>query len=775
VTLPSCERGEISTESQGRSLLGFRSHLRVERVVGDAAYLLSERGVTALQGASVEALVPLLDGTRDLSTVLRQAAELVPAEEAGRAIGRLAREGLIAYRSRPSCLPSDAYWDSAGLDGQRTGELLSGARVELWAAGDAPLGGVETACSASGLEVVGGGAPGGAAGPGLALVVTDDYLRPECAELGAAFRRAGQPWLLARLTGSTVWIGPVFEPGSGACWTCLAHRMSAHRAAEEPVRRALGLAGPVVRPPAHVPASSAAGAQLLVLEAVKWLAGYRHPGQGAVLELDTLTLRSRHHEVRRRPQCPDCGDPHLMAEQVGRRVELKHQPKACRTSGGHRACSPEEVQKRFGHLVSPLTGVVADIAPVPGNPEGLHSYSSGHNLAIGGQDLRQLRLGLRQHSGGKGATRLDAEVGALCEAVERYSATLHGDEPRTRDTLRGLGEDAVDPRACMLFDPRQYRDRADWNRRSSAYHYVPEPFDANAPVDWTPVWSLTHERQRLLPTGLLYFNPIQAGVAPVAGRASLTSCSNGNAAGSSLEDAVLQGLLELVERDAVALWWYNRTRQPAVDLDAFATPWLDQMLETYRLLHRHVWALDLTSDFGVPVFAALSRRTDKAAQDIMLGFGAHLDPAVALSRALTEMNQMLPPIADVTEAGDYQLNDPDLVRWWSRETVQSQPWLLSDPGHRPVGPGSFAAVRNADLLADIQAVTGRLEAQGLEVLVLDQTRPDIGLPVVKVVVPGLRHFWARFAPGRLFDVPVRLGRTERPTQYQELNPIPVFL
>jgi oxazoline/thiazoline synthase len=63
----------------------------------------------------------------------------------------------------------------------------------------------------------------------------------------------------------------------------------------------------------------------------------------------------------------------------------------------------------------------------------------------------------------------------------------------------------------------------------------------------------------------------------------------------------------------------------------------------------------------------------------------------------------------------------------------------------------------------------------MEVLVLDQTRPDIGLPVVKVIVPGMRHFWARLGPGRLYDVPVRLGRQAKPTPYEELNPIPMFL
>jgi oxazoline/thiazoline synthase len=49
------------------------------------------------------------------------------------------------------------------------------------------------------------------------------------------------------------------------------------------------------------------------------------------------------------------------------------------------------------------------------------------------------------------------------------------------------------------------------------------------------------------------------------------------------------------------------------------------------------------------------------------------------------------------------------------------------------------------------------------------------LPVAKVIVPGLRHFWARFAPGRLYDVPVRLGWISRPLAEEELNPVPMFL
>ena len=69
-----------------------------------------------------------------------------------------------------------------------------------------------------------------------------------------------------------------------------------------------------------------------------------------------------------------------------------------------------------------------------------------------------------------------------------------------------------------------------------------------------------------------------------------------------------------------------------------------------------------------------------------------------------------------------------------------------------------------------------MEQRGLEVLVLDQTRPDIGLPAIQVIVPGLRHFRPpRLAPGRLYDVPVQLGWLRAPLAEDQLNPTPMFL
>ena len=63
----------------------------------------------------------------------------------------------------------------------------------------------------------------------------------------------------------------------------------------------------------------------------------------------------------------------------------------------------------------------------------------------------------------------------------------------------------------------------------------------------------------------------------------------------------------------------------------------------------------------------------------------------------------------------------------------------------------------------------------MEVLVLDQTRPDVGLSVVKVIVPAMRIFWKRLGPGRLYEVPVQQGWRAAPTPEAEMNPFPLFL
>jgi ribosomal protein S12 methylthiotransferase accessory factor len=260
-----------------------------------------------------------------------------------------------------------------------------------------------------------------------------------------------------------------------------------------------------------------------------------------------------------------------------------------------------------------------------------------------------------------------------------------------------------------------------------------------------------------------------------AGAARLSADSNGDAAGANLTEAVLQGLLEVVERDAVAIWWYNRGRAPGVDLAAFADPWIAELGGVYDRLGREVWVLDVTSDLGVPTMVAVSRRSDGSAEDIMFGFGAHLDPRLALRRALSELNQLMPAVTATDGAEGHDWDDPDARRWFRHATVANQPYLLPDPTMKARGPREYESAPCDDIGAEVESIRRRLEARGMELLVLDQTRPDVGLAVAKVIVPGMRQFWARFAPGRLYDVPVELGRQPVRTSYEDLNPYPMFL
>jgi oxazoline/thiazoline synthase len=765
-------------------VVGFKRHLRVEVIKGEAVYLFSERGVTALKGSDAETLAPLLDSTRDLPTLLRDVPTGVAPEQVGRFIARLDEAGLLTLGPPPGSGVGErarAYWEAAGTDATAAVANTAGKRVQVIATGNLDPVPAITALRDAGLTVQVGPVPHDSDDRStfvlatddpadLSVVLCDDYLSSDLADIDAVHRAARRPWLLTKPVGAQVWIGPVFDTPELGCWHCLANRLWAHRDAEAHVQAALGRVGPAIRPVASLPALDALAMSMMALEVTKWLAGYRYPGQRSVWTFDSLDLQGRHHEFRRRPQCALCGDPTHMRVQARRPVSLVSRPKSSDNAGGHRSLPPQQVFDRYEHLVSPVTGVIKEITRNERGPDFFNSYRAGPNVAVSRICLYSPHAAPRAENGGKGITPLHGKVSAMCEALERHSGFYHGDEETIRGSYRTLRDQAVHPATCQLFDERQYPGRSAWNAAHSSFQHVPDPFDDNAVLDWTPVWSMTNERHRLLPTALLYY-----GAPSEYGSASLYADSNGNAAGSCLEDAVLQGLLELVERDSVAMWWYNRTRQPAVDIDAFGDPWIAQLREVYAGLGREVWVLDVTADSEIPTMVALSRRTDGGCEDIMFGFGAHLDPRVALRRALTEMNQLMPVVVDAPKDGKYCWTEREPVDWWQKATIRNQPYLVADPAIRPRVPSDYSFRSTPDLLEDVQEVRGRVEGLGLEVLVLDQTRPDIGLPVVKVIVPGMRSFWARFAPGRLFDVPVLLGRLPRPTHYTELNPIPLFI
>lgn len=205
---------------------------------------------------------------------------------------------------------------------------------------------------------------------------------PGLREVDAGHRATGTPWLLVGVGSTAPWIGPVFRPGEGPCWHCLATRLRGHRSSERPLQRALGLEGPPQRPHATLAAGRAIAVQLAVLEAAKWLAGIRTASHGSVNTLDTLGLHTTAHPVARLPQCAACGDPGLVARRVGAPFVPVSRPKAVQDLNGHRALTPAQMLERYGSLVDPVTGIIKEIRRAPGSPEFVNAFLSGQNLAM---------------------------------------------------------------------------------------------------------------------------------------------------------------------------------------------------------------------------------------------------------------------------------------------------------------------------------------------------------------------------------------------------------
>lgn len=732
----------------------LRPSLSPVRVPGEGLFLLSEARSVHLSGRAFELLVPELDGRRGADELALALADRLSPAETFYALARLERDGLLIEADERLTAPAAAWWDLVGQSPATAAARLSGARVRLEV-----IGGADPVPLVAALESL-----GLAQGPGLTVVLTDDYLRPELGAIDQRHRSTGSPWVLARLTGLECWLGPLFVPGETGCWACLAHRLGGLRKVESYVR-ARAPEADVAPGFAAMPASVSAAAGLLACQIALQLGGEGALAlRGALVALDTRTLQTSSHPLPWRPQCPACGDPGLVGLSQWRPPALEPSP-VTSSEGGYRAASAEEALTALSPLVSDVTGVVSRLTRTTRaiDEAVFHSYATDHNFGHLGAGLPSLRVGLRLFSGGKGRTDASARASALGESIERYAGVFQGDEARLRARGSDLDGPALSPRELMQHSARQERERARWNASGSLTTWVPEPFDPALEIDWSPAWSLVDGRVSYVPTAWAYY------VYPFGDRPPFAAAdSNGCAAGLTLTEAVLQGFLELAERDAVALWWYNLALRPGVDLDAVADPWIQSARAHLSRVGRSLWVLDLSHDLGIPTFVALSRSEVGPRDAVVLGFGAHLDPLVALSRAVAEHVQMLPVATELPLDGD------DVASRWLRELrLDDEPWLR--PGPMPLTVIEPLDAPPVDLRDAVAACVERVRALGLDLLVMDQSRPDLPLRVARVIVPGLRHFWARFAPGRLYEVPVALGWRDRPLSEGELNPWPMFL
>ena len=739
-------------------------HLQFHEIGEQQALLVSESFNTLLHGRLYCDLLPLLDGRRRQGEIVGALEGAHAAADVLAAVVSLSARGYVVSADHGMDRRRAAYWSALGASPRWVEQRLAESRIAV----EGDDGRLTRRLEESGVRV-------GNGEPGLTVIVCDDFLEAHLADVNRRRLETGAPWTLVQPRGLEALFGPVFRADRrSACWDCLAHRLRCHKEVHNFLRNFAGEEA-AFKPFAAEPAVLEALYGLIAAEIVKWLVlGETAPIHDHAVAMNTGTFASSQHRVMRRPQCPACGDEALYRpDRPPVPVSLKASPKAHRNSGGARAVAPEATLAKYRHLVSPVSGVVTWLNRTTDESDSwLHVHWAGSNPGMRSRSLSSLRRSLRSKSAGKGSTREQSEASALCEALERYSGAWAGDEIRIRRRFIDFAtdEEAIHPNDVQLFSENQLDNAESINAKGHLYNVVPPRLDPGAEIDWTPVWSMTRQRHLYLPTSMLYSMP-----AELRGPADPIADSNGCAAGNTLEEAILQGFYELAERDAFAIWWYNRLRAPAVDLSGFDDEYLASAPEQYSRYERELWMLDVTSDLGIPVFVALSRRPDAPTEDIIYGAGAHADPRVAALRAICELNQCLTWLPRPGRSGGRpMIDDPLALRWWKTARLAECSWL-APAADLPLRVASqYPAVESADTREDVEHCRSLVEASGMELLVLDQTRPDIGMPVVRVIVPGMRHFWARFAPGRLYDVPVSMGRRERPLAEADLNPAPVI-
>jgi ribosomal protein S12 methylthiotransferase accessory factor len=377
-------------------------------------------------------------------------------------------------------------------------------------------------------------------------------------------------------------------------------------------------------------------------------------------------------------------------------------------SGTHRSCTPAETLARFRPMAAQMG--MTRLANVTGlDVVGLPVWVA----------IRPNARGLST-SQGKGLTHDAAKASALMESIETWHAE-HIERPVIFDSAWSL------------------RKRASVIELEGLSYYDDAPPRADLPMAWIEGFDILQNRPCWVPLETVstnYVVPARMNPAP-----TFVQSSNGLAGGNHVLEAVTHALAELIERDAVALSAAALRRlDSAMRVDEASVQDADCRTVLDYLKRAGVTAAlyDLTSDLGIPTYACTIIDNDGEVRWRTLppfsGYGTHLTPAIALLRAVNEAVQSrLTYISgsrdDITPA-EYRRggNADDLASFRAR--LASAPPTLRFDARADLATDSFEG--------DIARMLDALRAGGVRnAVVVDLSKPEIGVPVVKVVAPRL--------------------------------------
>jgi ribosomal protein S12 methylthiotransferase accessory factor len=374
---------------------------------------------------------------------------------------------------------------------------------------------------------------------------------------------------------------------------------------------------------------------------------------------------------------------------------------------------------------------------------------------------------------GKAVREEDAIGAAIGEALERYCASQPDVRRIRRFAWKDRPSDGITPADCVLYSQTQYAAGCLMYRR----------WREDLEIPWVSARELPGGNEVWLPASLTYLdypgNDMDVYFCPPT--------SNGLAAGRELQEAILAGLYELIERDCFLITWLNRL--PALEVEIPVSAEVEtRFLRHYRRFGIHARVFQLPTDMPAHVMLAVLVDGNGRAPAIVVGLGCHSDPRIALRKALFETAQVHP--GEVERAADVaytqRLNSYEDVHsledhsafFAAPERMREFAFLLDRDSRKSLD--ELPNLSAGSVSRDLDVCVDALRAAGCRVVYVDVTTPDLKdypMRVVRTIATGLQpiHFGygeERLGGKRIFQLPRILGYASMDSDESTLNRCP---
>ncbi len=375
----------------------------------------------------------------------------------------------------------------------------------------------------------------------------------------------------------------------------------------------------------------------------------------------------------------------------------------CSPDTGIRVMPPEETLKRVLPLLK-KAGM--------GEPEDI-TDKDNLGIPVFSVDRQETALGKPKYYNGKGATREQAMASGVMEAIERYSA----EQRDTDDVVVGTYEQAKE--AMMTVNP------ADLILPLPVLDVYPV-----ADIAWTRGFEMFRGCHILVPACAVFYPYFPDGDYPL-----FKWHTNGIASGNTMEEAILHALFEDIERDAWSIAEYNdRSNADILIRDKDSVP--AQLIAKFEAQGIKIHLKDLTSDLGIPTIGAAADDTvTKDPELLTIGVGTHLNPEIAAIRAITEVAQ-----SRTTHKHGMKINAQlqKKSQELGYEKIKAINHMWYGDNEKKIYLEDMPDQSTPYVLDDIEVVLGKLMECGFDqVIAVDLTRPELGVPTVRMIVPGL--------------------------------------